>query len=126
MAALRPAGDFDRTYEQDMSVIRRPWQWIVLGLALLGLFTAPRWAGAYLVSTANQIFYTIIAVQGLNVLVGYSGQVSLGHAAFMLVGGYISALVTTHLGVPFPLAILLAGLGTGVRVGSSPQLGAPA
>ena len=114
MAALRPAGDFDRTYEQDMSVIRRPWQWIVLGLALLGLFTAPRWAGAYLVSTANQIFYTIIAVQGLNVLVGYSGQVSLGHAAFMLVGGYISALVTTHLGVPFPLAILLAGLGTGV------------
>jgi len=114
MAALRPAGDFDRTYEQDMSVIRRPWQWVGLGLGLLALATAPLWASAYLVSTANQIFYMIIAVQGLNILVGYTGQISLGQAAFMLVGGYISALLTTHLGLPFPLTILLAGLGTGM------------
>ena len=106
MTALRPAGDFDRTYEQDMSVIRRPWQWVALAVVLLLALTAPRWGSAYLVSTANHIFYTIIAVQGLNVLVGYTGQISLGQAAFMLVGGYTSALVTTHLGLPFPLAVL--------------------
>src|SRR5690606_15455154 len=41
-------------------------------------------------------------------------QISLGQAAFMLVGGYTSALVTTHLGMPFPLAILIAGLTTGL------------
>ncbi len=105
MAALRPAGDFDRTYEQDMSVIRRPWQWVALAIGMLLVLTAPRWANAYMVTTANRIFYTIIAVQGLNVLVGYTGQISLGQAAFMLVGGYASALLTTRLGLPFPLAI---------------------
>ncbi len=76
MAALRPAGDFDRSYEQDMSVIRQPWQWAALALGLLVVLTLPRWGNAYLVSTANQIFYTIIAVQGLNILVGYTGQVA--------------------------------------------------
>jgi branched-chain amino acid transport system permease protein len=114
MAALRPAGDFDRSYEQDMAVIRRPWQWAALALGLLMVVTAPLWGNAYLVSTANQIFYTIIAVQGLNVLVGYTGQVSLGQAAFMLVGGYASALASTHWGLPFPLAVPFAGLAAGL------------
>ncbi len=114
MAALRPAGDFDRTYEQDMAVIRRPWQWLALAAGLLLVLTAPLWGSAYLVSTANQIFYTIIAVQGLNILVGYTGQVSLGQAAFMLVGGYASALTTSYWGLPFPLAVLVGGLSAGL------------
>ncbi len=111
---LRPAGDFDRTYEQDMAVVRRPWQMGALALGLLAVFTMPLWGNAYLVGTANQIFYTIIAVQGLNILVGYTGQVSLGQAAFMLVGGYASALATTHWGLPFPLAVPFAGLMAGL------------
>ena len=114
MAALRPAGDFDRSYEQDMAVVRRPWQWAGLVVGLLVVLSVPLWDNAYIVNTANTIFYTIIAVQGLNVLTGYTGQISLGQAAFMLVGGYTSALVTTHLGLPFPLAVLAAGLATGV------------
>jgi branched-chain amino acid transport system permease protein len=114
MAALRPAGDFDRSYRQDMSVIRRPWQWIALVVGLIVVVSAPQWASAYTVSTANRIFYTIIAVQGLNILTGYTGQVSLGQAAFMLVGGYASALVTTYWGFPFPLAILFAGVTAGL------------
>jgi len=114
MAALRPAGDFDRSYEQDMAVLRRPWQWAALALGAAVALTAPLWASAYIVTTANTIFYTIIAVQGLNVLTGYTGQISLGQAAFMLVGGYTSALVTTHFGLPFPLAVLVAGLVAGL------------
>ncbi|HEY1407633.1 MAG TPA: branched-chain amino acid ABC transporter permease [Promineifilum sp.] len=114
MAALRPAGDFDRTYEQDMAVVRRPWQWVAVAVGLLLVATVPLWGTAYMTITANQIFYTIIAVQGLNVLTGYTGQVSLGQAAFMLVGGYTSALVTIHLGLPFPLAVLAAGVMAGL------------
>jgi branched-chain amino acid transport system permease protein len=114
MAALRPAGDFDRSYEQDMAVVRRPWQWLALGAGLLLVLSVPLWDNAYITSTANVIFYTIIAVQGLNVLTGYTGQISLGQAAFMLVGGYTSALTTVHLGLPFPLAVLAAGLGAGL------------
>ena len=72
MAALRPAGDFDRSYEQDMAVVRRPWQWAALVVGLLVVLSVPLWDNAYIVNTANTIFYTIIAVQGLNVLTGYT------------------------------------------------------
>ncbi|MBV7332037.1 branched-chain amino acid ABC transporter permease [Chloroflexi bacterium TSY] len=58
--------------------------------------------------------YTIIAVQGLNILTGFAGQISLGQAAFMLVGGYAAALVTVHWGLPLLLAIPVAALATGI------------
>ena len=48
MAALRPAGDFDRSYEQDMAVVRRPWQWAGLVVGLLVVLSAPLWGSAYL------------------------------------------------------------------------------
>ena len=55
MAILRPAGDFDRSYEQDMALLRRPWHYWLLGISLLAAFTLPLWGDAYLISTANQI-----------------------------------------------------------------------
>lgn len=42
MAVLRPAGDFDRSYEQDMSLVRQKWQWLILVLGLVVLFVLPR------------------------------------------------------------------------------------
>jgi branched-chain amino acid transport system permease protein len=114
MGILRPAGDFDRSYRQDMSVIRKRWQWVVVGLALAATFTAPLWGSAYIVSTANRLAYIVIAIQGLNILTGYTGQISLGQAAFMLVGGYISALLVTHAGLSMFFALPLAALGAGI------------
>ena len=114
MAALRPSGDFDRSYSQDMAVIRQSWQWILLVGVLLFAFTAPLWANAYIINTANRLAYTVVAVQGLNVLVGYTGQISLGQAAFMLVGAYISAILVTHLGFSMFIALPFAALGTGL------------
>ena len=114
MAVLRPAGDFDRSFAQDFALIRRPWQWVLLVAALVGVFTIPRWGNATIVTLANQIAYTLIAVQGLSLLIGYTGQISLGQAAFMLVGGYISALLTIHTYIPFILAFPIAVLGTGL------------
>ena len=72
------------------------------------------WGNAYLIGVANQIAYTIIAVQGLNVLIGYTGQISLSQAAFMLVGGYASALLVIHAGLSFFIALPLAALAAGV------------
>ncbi|MDX1612688.1 MAG: branched-chain amino acid ABC transporter permease [Candidatus Promineifilaceae bacterium] len=114
MSALRPAGDFDRTYQQDMAIIRQPWQWVLLIVALIAAYTVPLWGSAYLVTTVNRLAYTIIAVQGLNILTGYTGQISLGQAAFMLVGGYASALLVIHAGLPFLVALPLAALVTGL------------
>jgi branched-chain amino acid transport system permease protein len=114
MAILRPAGDFDRTYRQDMAVIRQRWQLVALLLFIVAMFTLPAYASNSTVSLVNRIGIFIIAVQGLNILSGYTGQISLGQAAFMTVGGYTSALLVGHLGWNFffalPAAALVAGL----------------
>ncbi len=114
MAVIRPAGDFDRSYPQDMAFLRRPWHWGLLLATVAAVATAPYWAPAGLVIQANRLGYWIIAVQGLNILTGYTGQISLGQAAFMLVGGYVSTLAVTHLGLSFFLALPLAALGAGL------------
>lgn len=54
----------------------------------------------------------IILALGLNIIVGLTGQLSLGHAAFMSVGAFSGALLTIKTGIPFSLTILLSGLIT--------------
>ena len=114
MAVLRPAGDFDRSYEQDMAIIRRPWQWVLLAAALALLCWVPQWGNAYVTAVINQIGYTVIALQGLNLLTGYTGQISLGQAAFMMVGGYASGLLSIHLNFPIYLSLPFGALITGL------------
>jgi branched-chain amino acid transport system permease protein len=55
-----------------------------------------------------------IAAMGLQVLLGYSGQLSIGQAAFYGIGAYTSALLTAKLGVPFPLALIGAGAAAAI------------
>ena len=114
MAVLRPAGDFDTSYRQDMALVRHPWHWgLIIGTLLL-VALIPFSGSAYLIITFNQIAYTVIALQGLSLLTGYTGQISLGQAAFMLIGGYASGLLVSHLGVSFFIALPLAALSTGL------------
>ena len=56
----------------------------------------------------------VIAVQGLNILVGYTGQISLGHAAFMAIGAYGSAILARELGFSFWTALPASALLTGL------------
>jgi branched-chain amino acid transport system permease protein len=69
---------------------------------------------AYLITIGTLIVIYAITVYGLNVIVGYAGQISLGHAAFFGIGAYASALLTTKAGMSFwealPIVILLSGL----------------
>jgi branched-chain amino acid transport system permease protein len=55
-----------------------------------------------------------IAAMGLQVLLGYSGQLSIGQAAFYGIGAYTSAFLTAKLGVPFPLALIGAGIAAAI------------
>ena len=57
--------------------------------------------------------FTLMAL-GFDLVLGYLGELSLGHAAFFGIGAYTTALLTRHFGMPFPLDLLLAGLFTGV------------
>src|SRR6266852_8616978 len=81
---------------------------ILLGAVVL-LVAAPLVLNdGFLQQTMQSIaFYTIAAI-GLNVLVGYQGQVSLGHGALFALGAYASALLTTSAGVPVWIAIFVA------------------
>ncbi|MEK6255710.1 MAG: branched-chain amino acid ABC transporter permease [Chloroflexota bacterium] len=114
MSVIRPSGDFDRSYKEDNALFREPWHWALMGLAILAVATSPFWAPPKFVIMANRIGYWIIAVQGLNILTGYTGQISLGQAAFMLAGGLISAVTVEHWGIPVFLAYPIAALGTGL------------
>jgi branched-chain amino acid transport system permease protein len=58
----------------------------------------------------NLILINLITALGLQILIGFTGLLSLGHAAFMGVGAYTSALLITNWGCPFILSILAAGL----------------
>jgi len=67
---------------------------------------------------AQTFFYTAIAVTGLNLLLGLSGQMSIGQAGFYALGAYGSALTSLKLGWPVPLSItfgvLIAAIGGGL------------
>jgi branched-chain amino acid transport system permease protein len=112
--AVRPAGDFDTSYAHDMATIRQRWQWAALILFILALFALPAYASQSTVSLVNHIGISIIAVQGLSILTGYTGQISLGQAAFMTAGGYISALLVDEMGWSFFIALPVAALGAGL------------
>ncbi len=114
MGILRPAGDFDTTYAHDMATIRQRWQWVLLFGFILALYTLPFYASQSTVSLVNRIGITIIAVQGLSILTGYTGQISLGQAAFMTAGGYISALLVIELNLSFFIALPVAAIGAGL------------
>jgi branched-chain amino acid transport system permease protein len=97
-----------------MATIRQRWQWWLLIFFLIALYSLPAYAGQGTVSLVNRIGITIIAVQGLSILTGFTGQISLGQAAFMTAGGYISALLVSELNWPFLLALPAAALGAGL------------
>lgn len=63
---------------------------------------------------ATMLAVWLLVVLSMNLLTGYSGQISLGHAAVVLVGGYTAGVLFDQFGVPLPLAILLAGVFTGI------------
>src|SRR5262249_58928064 len=65
-----------------------------LGVAVLGLATVPSWVGnSYYVDVASQILLFAVFALALNVLVGYGGLVSLGHAGLFAVSGYTAGLM---------------------------------
>lgn len=89
---------------------RLTWSVLLLAAAAVPwVFTTP-----YLQHLAVTILISGIIAVGIGLLVGHTGMVSLGHAAFVGIGAYTSALVTMRLGWPFWVALPLAGLLSGL------------
>jgi branched-chain amino acid transport system permease protein len=111
---MLPTGVRPLNYKVDKAIIRTPLQWGLFVALIIILITLPLYGSRHLLGLANVIFITIIAVQGLNILIGYCGQISLGQAAFMAVGAYSSAILTINLNFPFWAALPCAALVTGI------------
>jgi branched-chain amino acid transport system permease protein len=110
----RPSGVFDVSYIQDMTVFRtRGHRFGMLAIILL-LFLFPLVASDYWLIFLNTVIVSVISLQGLNLLAGYCGQISIGHSAFMAVGAYGSAILAAQLGWPFWLRLPSAGIGAGL------------
>ena len=81
---------------------------IALSVAVVLLMTVPHWVpGVYYVNVASQILFFAIFALGLNVLVGYGGLVSLGHAGLFGVAAYATGYML-HIGYGHSLSIIVA------------------
>ncbi|AVT78113.1 MULTISPECIES: branched-chain amino acid ABC transporter permease [Rhodopseudomonas] len=111
-ASLIPAGDFRTSYAADTTIFptRTSRNMAILGVVLVCF--APLVLSGYWLSILIQIGIFGIAALGLNILVGFTGQISIGHAAFFLLGAYTSAYLNNHFPIPVFFAIPLAGLVT--------------
>lgn len=114
----REAGVFKTTYAADMALYPLPiarGATIAVAIAVLLLpFVLHALAGElatnYYLSIVNLIFIAIVGALGLNILVGYTGQISIGHAAFMSVGAYTAANLAVKFDLPFLITLPAGGL----------------
>lgn len=111
---MRPCGVFDRQYTQDMAIVRTWQHWTALVGGLILLYIIPLSGAYYLISLINLLSIFIIVVLGLQVVMGYCGQISFGQPAFMAVGAYTSAILTSNYGISFWIALPLSGIAAGI------------
>lgn len=102
--------DMKRDYFEDVQLCTSGTVVFWLAVLLAGLAVFPFLARNYYVYMANYLAINVIVVIGLNILVGYTGQVSLGHAGFFAIGAYGTVVLMTRAHLPFPAALLLAAL----------------
>ena len=121
---MRPCGVFDKSYTQDMAIIRTWQHWVILISALILLYLFPLFGSYYLISFMNLLAITVIVVLGLQIVSGFCGQISFGQAAFMAVGAYTSSVLTVKFGFPFWIALPISGLMAGAIgiIGGAPSL----
>lgn len=110
---FHPCGNFREGYERELTIYETDFGRTAVFLGLIILFTlVPLITGPYMLYVVNIIGISAIAAIGLNILVGFTGQISLGHGAFMGVGAYAGAIMATSLHLPFWIAVPGAGLMT--------------
>jgi branched-chain amino acid transport system permease protein len=104
-------GVYKTTYEDDDAI----WQtkvsqfWMAVLIIALIAFPFVFKDSRYLLHIADSVLIAVIAALGLNLLTGFTGQISLGHGAFIGVGAYASGYFMNQLGIPFLGCLVLSG-----------------
>lgn len=119
----REAGQFKTSYESDQAILSIPQdRWFVGALLVVAYLVVPAVSNEYMLQAVLIPFLVFaMAAIGLNLLVGYAGQLSLGTGGFMAVGAYMTYKFTTAWpGMDIVVAFLLSGLcaaGVGILFG---------
>jgi branched-chain amino acid transport system permease protein len=110
---LHPCGNFREFYTQELTVFATDFGrlWGMIGFIFL-ITTVPWLASPYILYVINMVGIAAIAAIGLNILIGFTGQISLGHGAFFGVGAYTAAILATRFHLPILVTIPAAGLMT--------------
>lgn len=105
-------GDFRQSYKDDMKVLQTKFiqVWMYGFVALLYVF--PLMATNYLVSMATTVGIAVIGAVGINIVTGFTGQISLGQGAFLGVGAFACSYYMRELHMPFWIAMPAAGATT--------------
>src|SRR2546429_8743420 len=85
-------------------------RWTVAVLAVIFFLLIPLTLHEYSLSVASHVGLAVIGALGLNILVGYTGQVSIGQGAFMSVGAYTAANLANRMDSPWPVNLVAGGL----------------
>ena len=107
-------GTFHEYYAQDMAVFQSRLQWGTVVAFIIFLFICPFFFSERILTILTMMGIAVISVHGLNILTGYCGQISIGHAGFMAVGGYTSAIMYAKVGAPLWVALPCGALGAGI------------
>ena len=105
--------DLIESYKEELQLIRKPWTRVWVGAFILCLLLLPWFAPEHITYIVTIIFIYSIGVQGQNLLIGYTGQISFGQAGFLAIGAFTFGHLN-QFGAPWPLGLLLAGLAAGV------------
>ena len=110
---LHPCGNFNESYDRELTIFSTDFGriWAIVGIILL-LAVPLMPLSPYLIYVMNITGIAAISVIGLNLLTGFTGQISLGHGAFFGVGAYAGAILATRLSLPIFITIPAAGLIT--------------
>ncbi len=110
---FHPCGKFNERYEEELTIFGTDFGRASLLVGLIILFVViPFISSPYLLYVINHVGIAAIAAIGLNILIGYTGQISLGHGAFFGVGAYGAAILATAVGLPFWLSVIGGGVIT--------------
>ncbi len=112
MVAFTPAGDFRATYRADTTIFPTRNARVALWVGIAVLCLAPLVFDRYMLTQLINVGILGIAALGLNILVGFTGQISIGHAAFFGFGAFASAWLHDAFGIPILICIPLAGMMT--------------
>ncbi|WP_353508610.1 branched-chain amino acid ABC transporter permease [Intrasporangium sp.] len=112
MSTATATGIHHRTYRAELRLRHTRAEYVRLALMIVLLLAAPYILDRYWLGIANTILIAVIGAVGLNILVGFTGQISLGQGGFLAVGAYTSAILSERAGLPAPISITIAVLLT--------------